>query len=340
MVRKVAFFEIEGWEQDIVEASSLAQYELEFFSEPLTAETIGQARGSQVVSTFIYSSLGAPVLAELEGLELVTTRSTGFDHIDLKACQRQGITVCNVPTYGENTVAEHTFGLILSLSRKIYEACQRTQRGDFSTAGLRGFDLQGKTLGVVGAGRIGLHVIRLGRAFGMEVLVYDVVEHPILAEVLGFRYVTLEELLKNSDIVTLHAPLTKATYHMLNRKTLRQMKPGALLINTARGALVDTHALLEVLRDGHLAGAGLDVLEGEETLKDERQILTDKTSRQKLQICLENHILLGLDNVIVTPHNAFNSQEALERIVHTTIANVEAYIRGAPINVVSAPKRS
>lgn len=336
MIEKVAFFEVKDWEREIIEASSLERFELRFVAEPLTGETASEAVGCQAVSTFVYSRLDPPLLGGAPELRLVATRSTGYDHIDLKACRKAGVAVCNVPSYGENTVAEHTFGLILSLSRKIHESIQRTQRGDFSTEGLQGFDLQGKTLGVVGAGRIGLHVIRLAKAFGMEVLVADVVEHPILAEVLGFSYVALEELLGRSDIVSLHAPHTRATHHLLDAEAIGKMRPGALLINTARGALVDTGALLEALKDGRIGGAGLDVMEGEEVLRDERQILTDQATRDKLQIRLENHLLIGLDNVIVTPHNAFNSREALERIVQTTIANIEAFDRGEPINLVGS----
>jgi D-lactate dehydrogenase len=289
------------------------------------------------VSVFIRSHLMRDPLERLPALRFVATRSTGYDHIDLAACQARGILVSNVPTYGENTVAEHTFGLILALSRKIHQAYSRTSRGDFSLEGLRGFDLKGRTLGVMGTGHIGLHVIRIGRGFGMDVVAHDTRQQELLAEVLGFRYVSLEELLEQSDIVTLHVPYLTATHHLLNRSRLSQMKRGALLINTARGAIVDTDALLWALDKGIVGGAGLDVIEGEETIAEERLLLREDVAADQLQAAIRGHMLLRRENVVITPHIAFDSQEALQRILDTTIDNVQGYMAGEPHNVVNAP---
>jgi len=202
---------------------------------------------------------------------------------------------------------------------------------------LTGFDLQGKTLGVVGAGRIGLHAIRIGRGFGMRVLTHDVRRDPFLADLLGFAYAPLDALLAESDIVSLHCPLIPATRHIIGRAQFDLMKQGALLVNTARGGLVDTDALIEALDSGRLGGAGLDVIEGEELIKEEKQLLHEPHTLEQLRAATRNRILLARDDVVYTPHNAFNSQEALERILDTTIANLEAFRAGAPINLVAPP---
>ncbi len=292
----------------------------------------------EVLIPFIHSRVGRAEMEAMPQLKLVATRSTGYDHIDLAAAAEKNIAVAYVPNYGENTVAEHTFGLILMLSRKIHLAYVRTQRGDYRLEGLRGFDLYGKTLGVVGAGAIGLHTIRIAKGFGMNVLVYDVVQNRLLAEVLGFRYVSLDEVLSQSDIVTLHAPAIPATFHMINRETLAKMKRGALLINTARGSLVDTEALAWALDTGILAGAGLDALEGEEALQREEELLQQSGAEEKLRLLVRNHILQRRGDVVITPHIAFNSEEALRRILDITIENVKLFLAGTPRNLVKTSK--
>jgi D-lactate dehydrogenase len=253
----------------------------------------------------------------------------------LATCRKRHIAVSNVPSYGENTVAEHTFALILALSRNIHRAYVKTIKGDFSLEGLQGFDLKGKTLGVVGAGHIGLHVIKMAKGFGMEVLVHDIRKNIFLSEVLDFQYVPLERLLHHSDIVSLHTPYLPSTHHLMNRETFRMMKRGALFINTARGGLVDTDALVWALDEGIVGGAGLDVLEGEELVKEERQLLSKDFPKEKLATALKNHILLHRENVVITPHIAFDSREALQRILETTVVNVAGFLSGSPANLVS-----
>jgi D-lactate dehydrogenase len=337
---RITFFELrEAWERSYVE-QALAGQELRFIADPLTAETVGGADDAEAISVFIRSRIDRRVLENSPSLRCVTTRSTGFDHIDVEACAEHGIVVANVPRYGENTVAEHTFGLILNLSRKIHQAYERTKRCDFSLEGLEGFDLRGRTLGVIGAGAIGLHVIRIGRALGMSVLAHDVRPQPLIAEVLDFRYTSLEELLGAADVVTLHAPLLPDTHHLLDRKRYESMNRGALLVNTARGALVDTEALLWALEEGILAGAGLDVLEGEERLAEERHMFRTPESQAQLLALLANHRLLARENVIITPHMAWYSREARQRILQTSVANLAAYLAGNPIDVVAGPPSS
>jgi D-lactate dehydrogenase len=290
----------------------------------------------QILSVFINSHLNENALRPLPSLKLIATRSTGYDHIDVEYCRRHGITVSNVPIYGDNTVAEHTFALILALSRKVIQSHHRARAGDFSPAGLQGFDLRGKTLGVVGTGHIGVHVIRIARGFMMNVIAFDLRPDKRLADALDFDYVdSLDALLAASDIVTLHAPLLESTHHMINRENVWRMKKGALLINTARGGLVDTDSLLAALEAGHCAGAGLDVFEGETLIKEERQLLSNEYDINELRTVVKNLVLLRQENVVVTPHIAFNSREALDRILFTTIHNIQAFIAGKPINVVT-----
>ena len=332
---KAIFYELKDWERDYLE-ERLKGWTLGF--EPVTVEACPSgpaAQSAECISVFIYSQLDKAALAKFPAARLIATRSTGFDHIDLQECRRRGISVCYVPSYGENTVAEHTFALILMLSRKVHQSYNQVRAGHLERAMLTGFDLQGKTLGIIGSGRIGLHAIRIGRGFGMHVLTYDIRRDPFLADLLGFSYASLETLLAESDIVSLHCPLITATRHILGRDQFARMKKGALIINTARGGLIDTDALIEALDSGKLGGAGLDVVEDEDLVKEERQLLLEPHTLEQFRAATRNRLLLSRDDVVFTPHNAFNSREALERILDTTIANLEAFRTGSPINSVS-----
>ncbi len=330
---KIAFFEIKGWEKKYLK-TRLKGHSLALYDEPLSLENVQGIKDFDVVSVFIYTKIDKQILQELPGLKLIATRSTGFDHIDLKGCKKRKIAVCNVPFYGENTVAEHTFALILSLSRNVHKAYVRVLRRDFSIEGLKGFDLKEKTLGVIGAGHIGLHVVRIAKSFGMDVLVYDLNQDKFLADVLGFEYVPFEDLLTKSDIITLHVPYNKFTHRLINKDTIKLIKKGAILINTSRGGVVETEALIEGLDKKILAGVGLDVLEGEELIREEKQLLYDLKKSEALGNLVRDHILLSRDNVVFTPHMAFYSQEALERILETTVQNIVAFSSEKPQNVV------
>ncbi len=331
---KTVLYEVTGHERPVLE-ELLSGLDVRLVSGPLTPGTAPEAADAEAVSVFIVSKVTAEVLTALPRLKLIATRSTGFDHIDLKTCRERGVTVANVPSYGSNTVAEHTFGLILALSRRIALTFQRTKTGEFSRDGLCGFDLRGRTLGVVGTGRIGSHVIRIGKAFGMHVRAFD--EHPDdrLSAAMDFKYIPFEELLAVSDVVTLHCPYTPKTHHLIGERSIARMKRGALLINTARGMLVDTKALLAALKSGQIGGAGLDVLEEEKAIFEEREVLSENYDREQLELLVHNHALLKLPNVIITPHNAFNSEEALHRIMETTAGNLRAFFAGKPENVVN-----
>ena len=330
---KIAFFEVEKWEEEYLK-KKLNGHVLQFLNEKLSVENARQIKDFEAVSVFIYSKIDEQIIREIPNLKLITTRSTGFDHIDLDVCRKQGITVCNIPSYGENTVAEHTFALILSLSRNMCKACIRRFEQDFSIEGLEGFDLKGKIIGVIGTGQIGLHVIRIAKGFDMNVVAYDVHQNKLLSEVLGFEYATLEDLLARSDVITLHVPYMKATHHLMNKDTFKLVKKGAILINTARGSIVDTEALIDALDKKILSGAGLDVFEGEELIKEEKQLLYDPKNLEVLTSLVKDHILLSKDNVVFTPHIAFYSKEALERILETTVENIAAFVLGKPQNMV------
>jgi D-lactate dehydrogenase len=281
----------------------------------------------EILLPFIHDHVGEPEMATMPRLQLIATRSSGYDHIDQAAAKARGISVANVPGYGEIAVAEHSFALMLALTRKIYDAVRRVKQGNYSLDGLQGYDLYGKTLGVIGAGAIGLHVIRIARGFGMNVLAFDVNRNRLLSEVLSFRYASIDEVLSNADIISLHAPALPSTYHMINRESLSKVKHGALLINTARGALVDTEALAHALDEGILSGAGLDALEGEELWQyennEERELVLTTEQRQLIEI---NYALRTRANVLVTAHLAFNTREALLRILDTTIDNVRDFL--------------
>ncbi len=320
---KIAFFEVKLWEEDYLR-SKLKNHKLVFFETPLDENNVHDIKDVDAISVFIYSNVTQKIISSLPNLKLVTTRSTGFDHIDVAACKKRKIPVCNVPSYGENTVAEHTFALILSLSRHIHKSYVRTQRDDFSIEGLTGFDLKGKTIGVIGGGHIGMHVVRMAKGFEMDVLVFDINRDAKLAKRLGFKYASIDDLIKKSDIITIHVPYNKYTHHLINKKNIKTIKDGAILINTARGGIVDTDALLYSLENKKLGGAGLDVIEGEELIKEEKQLLHETGNIDKWKTIVRDHKIFRMDNVVFTPHNAFNSREALMRILDTTIENLNS----------------
>lgn len=318
--------------------AALPDHDVTVIAEPLKEETVAQASTADIVSVFVTSQVNASVIAQLPHVKLITARSAGYDHIDMATCQTHNITVANVPHYGETTVAEHTFALILALSRKIFQSYERTEKMNFDRTGLQGFDLNGKTIGVVGTGNIGRNVIDIALGFKMRVIAHDVHPDAAAAADRGFTYMgSLEGLLSQSDVVTLHVPYLKETHHLINKTTIKQIKKGALLINTARGALIDTEALLWAFEAGIVAGAGLDVLEEEHDAFDRIEFLSkNKADLNEMATLLRNHLLVSRDDVIITPHNAFNSNEAVQRIFDTTLDNIRTFTLGQPSNVVSA----
>ena len=316
---RITFFEINDIEKERL-TKNLVGHTLRFFEDTIQNIKQEEYEDSDVISVFIHSKVNEESINKCSKLKLIATRSTGTDHIDLEYMKSHNIQVKNVPLYGENTVAEHTFALMLALSRKIHESYIATARGNFSTEGLMGFDLKNKTIGIIGGGRIGLHVARMARSFGMHVRVYDINKDYFLSELINFKYVTLDELLEVSDIISLHVPLNTHTYHIINKETISKMKDGALIINTARGGLISNADLISGLESGKIYGAGLDVLEGEEFLFEEA--LANSPIENAAKVIVESTLLSKMPNVVITPHNAFNSIEAVFRIIDTTIDNI------------------
>ncbi len=335
----ISFVDIEdSWEIEYLRKSLGAAGTIQNFSET-TDLVLDKIKDTVILSTFIQSKVDKKIIDSLPKLKFITTRSTGFDHIDVDYARSKGIPVSNVPTYGENTVAEHTFALILSIARNLKKSHSRVSEGDFSIKELMGFDLKGRTIGVVGTGHIGLRVIKMAVGFSMKVLAFDPVPNSFLSEILGFKYVDFETLLRESDIISLHAPYNKKTHHMINENNIALIKKGAILINTARGGLVDTIALTKALDNGILAGAGLDVLEAEDIILEERQLLMRKKkdfyNPEKLQLSLRSAFLLQRENVVFTPHIGFYSKEALQRILDVTTHNITSFLNGTPSNTVA-----
>ncbi len=320
----ITFFETPDWQASYIR-KKLKNTSVKFFPDTLDASGLKLAKNTEILGIFIGSKIDNKTLSALPKLQLIVTMSTGYDHIDLKACHKRGVSVTNVPFYGENTVAEHTLALILSISRRIHQSYQRTSRGIFSFEDLRGFDLKGKILGVIGTGHIGRHVIRMAQGFEMNIIAYDAYPDKVWAKKNAAEYLPLNSLLRRADIITLHAPYNPKTHHLLNEKNMRLIKKGGIIINTSRGALIDTAAMVKALQDGRLGALGLDVLEGEQQIKEEAELLSGIHSMQDLKINMENHILMHSDKVILTPHNAFNSDEAIQRILDTTILNIKQF---------------
>ena len=329
---KIGFFELEKWEEDYIK-EKLKGNEISFFKGELDIENYRKAKDLDVIACFIYSKLNSELLSKLPNVKFVTTMSTGFNHIDIDYSKKKGIKVSNIPYYGGNTVAEHTFGLILTLSKNLDDAISQTKKDNFSLRGLMGFDLKGKTLGVVGTGHIGLNVIKIAKGFGMEVIAYSIKKDLKLSNKEGFRWVSFENLLENSDIITFHVPLTNETRHMINMKNVKKIKRGAFVINTARGEIIDTDALVFGIEKIIIGGAGLDVLEGEEEMKEHKDSLHNDHSKN-LKTFHQNHRLLKEKNVVITPHSAFYTREALERILDTTIENIKSFSKGKMVNSV------
>ncbi len=314
---KIAVFNTKPYDREFLkEANTKHSHELVFFEPHLTTDTCKLAFGFEGVCVFINDQLNKDVLTVLakEGVRLVVLRCAGFNNVDLNAAADLGIKVMRVPAYSPHGVSEHTIALILALNRKIPQSYNRVRDGNFSLEGLMGFDLYGQTVGVVGTGKIGSNVARIMRGFGARVLAYDPCQNPECAS-LGVRYVSLPELFVQSDIITLHAPLTPQTRHMINEDSLKQMKLGIMIINTSRGGLVDTVAVIKALKSGKVGYLGLDVYE------EEGDLFFENLSGQIIQDDIFTR-LLTFPNVIITGHQAFFTRNALKNIADTTLQNI------------------
>jgi D-lactate dehydrogenase len=322
---KVAVFSTKPYDRAFLEAANAGHgHELVFFTPRLTQETVPLAVGYQAVCVFVQDELDQDVLAALagSGTRLIALRCAGFNNVDLAAAARLGMAVVRVPAYSPHAVAEHAAALVLVLNRKVHRAYARVREGNFALDGLLGFDLNGRTVGIVGTGQIGAVLARIMHGFGCRLLGHDVRAQPA-CESLGMRYVSMAELLAESDIVSLHCPLTPQTRRMIDAAAIALMKPGAMLINTSRGGVLDTRAVIEGLKSGRIGSLGLDVYE------EEAEIFFEDFSGRVLQDDVLAR-LLTFPNVVVTGHQAFFTREALEAIAHTTLANITAVAQGQP----------
>nr|WP_315248335.1 2-hydroxyacid dehydrogenase [uncultured Duganella sp.] len=320
---KTAVFSARRYDKTMLaRANATAGHELRFLEDRLTAASAPLAAGCEAVCVFVNDSVDAEVLAILaqQGTRLVATRSTGYNQIDAAAAERHGIAVVRVTDYSPHSVAEFAVGLLLAVNRKIARASVRTREGNFDLDGLMGFDLHGKTVGVIGTGKIGTIFARIMSGFGCNVIGYDRY-HSAAFSTLGGRYVSVEELLASSDVVSLHCPLTDETRHIVNAESLARSKRGSILVNTSRGGLVDTYAATEALKTGQLGGLAIDVYEQEASL-----FFQDLSSTIICDDIIQR--LVSFPNVIVTGHQAFFTEEAIGQIMQTTIDSISAFERG------------
>ncbi|HSA07586.1 MAG TPA: NAD(P)-dependent oxidoreductase [Candidatus Gastranaerophilales bacterium] len=337
---KTVFFDIKDFEEQFLLKHAPENCEFILIKKSFQegfAENFDKIKDAEILSVFTSSNVSVECLKKLPNLKLITTRSTGYNNIDLEYCKTADIKVTNAPGYGECTVAEFTFALLLNVARKVSEAYEELKEGRINLHGSIGIDLFGKTIGIIGTGSIGCYTAKIAYGFGMKILSYDPFPKENIKEKYSVEYVELEELLKNSDIISVHTPSTKENFHMINEDAFNKMKDKVILINTARGEIVDTKALYAALKSGKVAGAGLDVVECEEILTNEEFYLTktDCVKRECLEKTLINHKLLDMPNVIITPHIAFDTIEAIQRILITTINNINGYLKKEIINRVA-----
>lgn len=324
---KIAFFSTHHFEKDFfIKGNANHHHDLSFFETPLNQQTVPLAKGFEGVCCFVSDRVDALTLQSLkdQGVRLIALRSAGYNNVDLSLADQLGIAVVRVPAYSPHAVAEHAVALLLAINRKIHKAYARVRELNFSLEGLMGFDIRGKTVGVIGTGKIGGAFAQIMNGFGARVIAYDPFPNKTLVESKTLVYVPLQDIYQQADIISLHLPLAPETHHMIDRAALAQMKPGLILINTGRGALIDSLALIEALKSGHLGAAGLDVYEEEEGIFF--QDLSDQVLKDDVLARL-----LTFPNVLMTSHQAFLTREALEQIASTTLQNISDFSLGRPL---------
>lgn len=317
---KIAFFNLDDNEKKIININFINS-QLKFFNNSINQTDIGEFCDSEIICICPKSNVNKMILDKCKNLKYVITRSTGIDHIDSEYCKVKNINIKNTTKYGGITVAEYQFALILNLIRKIKKAEERVENKSFLKNNLQGFELYGKTIGVIGCGNIGKNIVRIANGFGMNVLVYTRTIDNELSKKMNFKYVSLDELYSESDIVSVNVPLTGETYHLINESAFNKMKKDVIFINTSRGKIVNTEDLISAIENNKIGGAALDVLEGEKFLKGD---FLDINNNQKERVVENLEKLLSFENVIITPHNAYNTKEAVDRIIDETIENIKS----------------
>lgn len=336
-MEKIVFFDVRDNEIETLKHFCENRYDCQFIAQRLDDKTqlAEEMKQTDVISCFTFSRISADVLKQFPNLKLIALRCVGFNHIDIDYCKKHNIRVVNSLGYGNVTVAEFAFGLILDVIRKISRSYMNLRNEHLTQDIYTGYELKDKTIGIIGTGAIGSEAVRIAKGFGMNVVAYDIFSKKELIEKYDIKYLSLDELLITADIISLHAPLTEGNFHMINEEKFKLMKPSAILINTARGELIDTKALYEALSENRIFGAGLDVLEAENILTQPEKIwdfnyLTSDVIKQTLI----NERLLKLHNVVVTPHTAYNTKEAQDRILSITMNNIKSFFEGKVVNSV------
>lgn len=327
---KVAFFDSKSYMEKAFKEQNQYNYKLQFFESRLSLETVSLAAGFKVICIFVNDDCNKEVIDELNamGVEMIALRCAGFNNVDLKVCEKNGISVARVPAYSPYAVAEHSIALMMALNRKIHRAHNRVRDSNFSLDGLVGFDMHEKTAGIIGAGKIGRCAINILKGYGCKLLIYSRTHDKQLEKDTGAKFVNLDELIRKSDIISIYAPLNKDTYHMINKESINKMKKGVMIINTSRGPLIDSKALLKGLKNGIIGYAGLDVYEEESAYFFEDysdKVITDDMLAR----------LTTFNNVIITSHQAFLTNEALSNIAKTTIENIHEFELGKRLKEIT-----
>ncbi|MDR0351594.1 MAG: 2-hydroxyacid dehydrogenase [Puniceicoccales bacterium] len=324
----VAFFDLNDWEISAV-TDYLAKTDLKILcldKEIPTAEKFEKIKSAEILSVFL-SPIPKDLMNILPNLKAISLRTTGFDYVDLANANQRGIKIANVPSYGENTVAEYAFALLLDIARKIHMSYAQSTLGSFRRDNVTGVDLIDKTMGIIGTGRIGRNMVRMAHGFGMKVIAYDPYPNNDIIDQYKVQYVSMEEILTTADAISLHVPYSKESHHLINRDNVLKMKKGVLLVNTARGPLIETEALLLGLENEIFGGVALDTFEGEKYWCEPDTLVDNTLDSNELVKAVMNFNLQQFKNVILTPHNAYNSREAIERILYTALDNMIAFAK-------------
>jgi D-lactate dehydrogenase len=322
----VAFFDLNDWEIPAI-TNYLAKTDFNILcldKEIPTAEKFEKIKSAEILSVFL-SQIPKELMDILPNLKAISLRTTGFDYVDLAQANKRGIKISNVPSYGENTVAEYAFALLLDIARKIHVSYFQSRLGSFRRDNATGVDLINKTIGIIGTGRIGRNMVRMAHGFGMKILAYDPYPNDDIVNQYNVKYVPLDEILTTADAISLHVPYSKESHHLINRDNVLKMKKGVLLVNTARGPLIETEAMLLGLEKEIFGGVALDTFEGEKYWCEPDTLIDNNLDTNELSKAVVNFNLQQFKNVILTPHNAYNSQEAIERILYTSLDNMIAF---------------
>lgn len=335
MSKVIAFFEVSAKEKASFERYFHGpKFKLLIFDESIEEIPAYEYKEAEIISVFNTSKIDASVVSSMPKLKFIAVRATGYDNIDLKACKNSGVAISNVPDYGKSTVAEYAIMLILMLFHKMPAVMESVKNGKVNYKKLTGNVLSGKTLGIIGAGGVGTAVAKIATALGMHVIAYDPYPNEEASQKIGFSFVSLNELLKGSDIITIHTTLNPTSKHMINKSTLEMMKDDAIVINTARGPIVNTLDLVDALKNNQIGGAGLDCIEGEGTIDIDTEAELLFKGEDNLYNLAEVDILSKMNNVILSPHNAFNSSESLAILRKTTAQNIYGFIKNHPQNLI------